>query len=212
MRHWTTGTSIEVLGDELVVVKRRTPLGPSPAAGRRSTVEDDLARSTEAEAAWLLAARGAAVAAVRRVDTVDGLLVTALAGQHTLRTVRHGPAATATVLAALATALARIHRLGLVHGGLTIDHVVVTGPSLTEPVLCSPKPSLPTPSPPGALPTAAATAMAGTDLAALAAMAARLGPIGRRQAHRWRRVIDELHHRGPLIGASGAAELFLSLA
>lgn len=204
MRQWTTGTSIDVLGDELVVAKRRQVRNRSGCSRVESSVSDEVAGVTEAEAAWLLAARGEAVVAVRRVDPDAGLLITAMAGQHTLRTFPHQPTATASILRRVAATVGRLHRLGLVHGRLTVDHVVLAGPALTEPVLCSPDPSRSTAAGCTAVPPEA-------DLVALVAMACKLKPSTGRPARRWQRVIDELRARSSGLGPAGAVELFTRL-
>ena len=205
MGQWSTGTSIAVVGGELVVAKRRRGSNRSDRPRGKPREPAEVTRATEAEARWLLAARGEAVVAVRRVDPDTGVLVTALAGQHTLRTVTHPSASAALVLRRVAVTVGRLHRLGLVHGRLTLDHVVLTGPRLDEPVLCSPEPSpLTQPGRPATPPE--------VDLVALAAMAAKLKPSPGRAARRWQRTIDELQRRGPRLGPTGAAELFDRLA
>jgi hypothetical protein len=195
MRQATTTTSIEVAGEDLIVTKRWIPAPGHP--------DDGVLAQTEAEARWLLAARGEAVVSVRRVDPTRGLLSTDFAGGHTLRTYRHGPRSAAGVLAEVAVALTGLQRRGLVHGKLTLDHVILTGADLTRPTICSPL----------GLPTGTAAPPDPTvDLIALADLADRLGPVRGRQRQRWRAVVERLRAPERSTSPATAAQLFRQLA
>ncbi len=87
-----------------------------------------------AEAAWLRQAAGRGV--VELLEASSATLVTAWVPGNTLRTGDRSPEATAAVLATLGRSLANLHDAGLVHGKLSLDHVIV-GPD--GPVLCSPR-------------------------------------------------------------------------
>ena len=211
MRRWITATSIETLGDDLVVAKRRLPVGSvagavAGAAASIDAIDADIRRSTAAEARWLLAAQGVGIVAVRRVEPASGLLVTRLAGQHTLRTVSLPPPQAAAILSELASTVASLHRRGLVHGRLDLDHVVLAGSRLTRPVLCSPG-GLSTVAKPGG-----GSLETEVDVLALAAMADRLRPTTGLASRRWRRTLARLRGQGGVLGALAAAELFRALA
>jgi hypothetical protein len=96
--------------------------------------------ATAAEARWLADAGGREAVALHRVAGAG--LATHLAGTATLRTLApvllHRPDRAARLLADLAGAVDRLHRRGLVHGRLTLDHVVLAGPERDRPKLCSP--------------------------------------------------------------------------
>lgn len=83
-----------------------------------------------AEARWLAEARHPAV--IRLVSFEDSVLRTRHAGQTTLRTAGFTPPETAHALLSLAKALAALHNRGLVHGKLTLDHVIVSRRPISE--------------------------------------------------------------------------------
>jgi len=204
MRRWTTATSIETVRDDLVVAKRWIPVHPTgdtPWATEWGTrrVDSAVQRLIEGEARWLLAARGARVVTIRHVDPTSGVLATDLAGLHTLRTFSHRPPAAAAVLTAVAATLADLHRRGLVHGNLAVDHILLGGEELLSPLLCSP---------------AAEQWELGpaADVLAMADLAEHVGPTAGRHARRWRRVTAQLHRNADRLGARAVAKLFTELA
>lgn len=219
MRHWTTSTAIEVLDDHLVVVKRRAPAASlhetAESPGRRAVGQ--IRRQTEAEAVWLLAARGHAVVTVRTVDPDTGALSTDLAGMHTLRTtLRRSPRTDrrelqtiAAMFADVAAIVAGLHRCGLVHGKLTLDHVVLTGPTLTSPVLCSPAGRAGDGRTGDGMPEALDPLV---DVEALAKMVAKVEPGAGRLARRWNRSLTEIEARAPHLGVSGLVTTLNDLA
>jgi hypothetical protein len=91
------------------------------------------------EVAWLRRAAGPGVVRLVGPDgegRTDGL-ATEHAGSHTWRTARLGPQRAGPAAADLLRTVARLHRMGLVHGALGPDHVIL-GPD--GPSLCSPRP------------------------------------------------------------------------
>ncbi|MGI9612081.1 MAG: hypothetical protein ACR2QO_04175 [Acidimicrobiales bacterium] len=218
MRHWTTSTAIEVLDDHLVVVKRRAPAASLHDTGARPARlgPDHIRRRTEAEAAWLLAAQGHAVVPVRTVDPEVGSLTTDLAGVHTLRTMlRRSPPSDkdelqtlAALLATVASTIGGLHRCGLVHGKVTLDHVILTGSALRDPVLCSPasRPGNET----GGRVRAADDPL--IDVEALAKITANIDPGVGRHARRWQRSLADIEATVPNLGISGLATILDDLA
>ncbi len=92
----------------------------------------------KAEARWLAEARHPNV--VRLVSFENAVLRTQHAGQTTLRTATLSPSETAALFLGLARTLTDLHNRDLVHGKLTLDHVIVsTDPTRARGVvLCSP--------------------------------------------------------------------------
>ncbi|MDH3683110.1 MAG: hypothetical protein OEV40_24545 [Acidimicrobiia bacterium] len=192
----TTTSSIELIGRRVVVVKRRRAIDEAEPAPNRPSLVSSL---TEAEGRWLVAARHPDVVRVRRVTPAAGVLITDHAGLLTLRTCRLTLRAGAGFLAAVAVTVADLHRRGLVHGNLRLDHVIVAGADRLRPVLCSPAPP-----PRGRSADPAADVLALADLAVAVADRFPWAP-------RWRAVIDDLRCDGGVIGATGAARLFTGL-
>lgn len=99
-----------------------------------------------AEARWLANARSPHV--VRLISFEDSVIRTRHAGQTTLRTATATPPEAAGLLLGLARTLVDLHGRGLIHGKLTLDHVIVAGAG-DRPngiVLCSPDGNASTPS------------------------------------------------------------------
>lgn len=99
-----------------------------------------------AEARWLANARSPHV--VRLISFEHSTIRTRHAGQTTLRTATATPPEAAGLLLGLARTLTDLHGRGLVHGKLTLDHVIVAGAG-DRPngiVLCSPDGSATSPS------------------------------------------------------------------
>lgn len=89
----------------------------------------------EAEAEWLRRAAGPGVVQLLVAGPPPVGIVTAHAGSHTWRTSAPAPAPAAQLLASAMRTVARLHRQGLVHGALGLDHLIVSG---GQAVLCSP--------------------------------------------------------------------------
>lgn len=99
----------------------------------RKIAETDLGRARlRLEADRLERSRHPGVVAV--VDATDEVLVLAWAGTDTLATTRPPLSVAAGILAAVATTVADLHELGIVHGRLEPDHVVLAGDG--RPRLC----------------------------------------------------------------------------
>ena len=92
------------------------------------------------EAAWLRRASGCGVVEVVAASDNPPALVTLHAGSHTWRTASPDPEAAAVLLAAALRTVAALHRRSLVHGGISADHLIVSGWRVT---LCSPRPCCP---------------------------------------------------------------------
>ncbi len=92
----------------------------------------------KAEARWLANARSPHV--VRLISFENDVIRTRHAGQTTLRTATASPQEVAALLLGLARTLAELHNRGLVHGKLTLDHVIVPNGNDRSHgiVLCSP--------------------------------------------------------------------------
>ncbi len=88
------------------------------------------------EARWLAGARSPVVVRLVRFDDDPLTLVTARAGGGTLRTERPSPTTAARILTTLCVGVADLHDRDIVHGNLSIDHIVVDG---VRPALCSPR-------------------------------------------------------------------------
>lgn len=122
------------------------PLDHDPASGASRTevrppipvakvqLENDRG-DRDAEAAWLQAAARPGVVQLLSVSSDPTTIVTAHAGARTLRTARLAPLDGLRLMVATADLLAGLHRDGLVHGKLTVDHIIVGS---AGPVLCSP--------------------------------------------------------------------------
>jgi tRNA A-37 threonylcarbamoyl transferase component Bud32 len=89
----------------------------------------------EAEANWLERAARPGIVRVVSVSADPFTIVTEHAGSRTLRTAGLDPDAALGVLIAVATTLAELHRDGLVHGKLTVDHIIL---GANDTWLCSP--------------------------------------------------------------------------
>lgn len=162
----------------IVVVKVRRP--------RPWAVE-----ATAAEANWLAAAAGPGV--VPLVAAGPDRLATGWAGPVSvascLDTLAAHPAQVVAVVTGVAVVLGRIGALGLVHGGLRADHVILGGAHRTGVALCSP----------GVADRGTAMAQPGPasgppadDLAALGALAARLSAGWRHRHQEWDRLVTAL--------------------
>jgi hypothetical protein len=123
-------------------------------AVKTAALADDM-RRLEHEAAMLDAARHPSVVALRRFEKSDGgaELVTTHAGTHTLASIgRLRVDHVAGLVAGVASALADLHSVGVVHGRIDASHVVVgaggrpmlCGFSGAAPVGASPPPAPPT--------------------------------------------------------------------
>ncbi len=96
-----------------------------------------------AEAKWLAEVRSPIVVRFLRVTDNPVVIQTEHGGQRTLRTSREDPPAVARLLVRLARGLAGIHDQGLVHGKITLDHIIIgagtrPGGDNESIVLCSP--------------------------------------------------------------------------
>ena len=127
---------------ELLVSKQRVPLREPLGPALEALAHRQGEATTAAEARWLLQARNPGVVAVRRVEPANGLLLTAHAGHASLASADLPPAAVARVLADVAATLADLHRLGLGHGAVTAEHIVLAPyPPGERPrgILCAPR-------------------------------------------------------------------------
>ncbi len=123
---------LEVWQQTLVVRKRFRPIEARMSEPGNPTKPGE---RLDRQRRWLVAAADHPVPYLHHVD-VDGLtLTTRFAGSATALSPLRPPVESALLLAAVARALGRLHRAGLVHGKLTGDHIVVDGPRF---VLCSP--------------------------------------------------------------------------
>lgn len=201
-----TTTTIDTIGENVVVMKRRTPAGDGSARLRSAEALEIARTRTEAEGRWLAAAQHGGVVRLRRVSSTDGALTTYFAAMLTLRTARLPPRQTAATLARVAETLGDLHRRGVVHGNLMLDHIVVAGHRLERPLLCSPSPE-PCDDP-------------AIDVMALASLVEQVGhhertngPFRRsNERRRWQRAIDELRNDSGRLGASGAAQILAKLS
>ena len=106
-------------------------------------VRKHIADSAEfvSEVRWLTRAHGPGVVRLHAVETSANRYATYFAGRCPLGAFATGPARAAPVVTAAWSVLERLHRLGLNHGSVTADHVIVSGGG---PVLISPCGSRPT--------------------------------------------------------------------
>ncbi len=88
-----------------------------------------------AEAKWLAEAHHQGVVRLHRFEPDPLTIITEHAGTDTLRTQAGAPAEVAAALAQVCATLAALHSRSLVHGKLTLDHIVLAG---NKAVLCSP--------------------------------------------------------------------------
>lgn len=116
--------------------------GPIPRVTKRATTPASIGR-LRAEAAMLTAARHPGVVALVDVEQVHdeaGAIAelrmhTAVAGSRTLASLGDVPLDRAAgLIAALAATVADLHHMGLVHGRITADHVLIAADG--RPVLC----------------------------------------------------------------------------
>ena len=114
--------------------------GDPPQVAKRG-VDPRAQAQLRSEAAILTAARHPGVVALVHAGEVQTAvggafeLRTRLAGSRTLATVGAvTPARIAAVMASLSATVADLHRLGIVHGRIAADHVVVAGDG--RPILC----------------------------------------------------------------------------
>ncbi len=88
-----------------------------------------------AEAKWLAKAHHHGVVRLHRFDPDPLTIITEHAGTETLRTKVAAPPEAAAVLAQVCATLAALHSRSLVHGKLTLDHIVLAG---SKALICSP--------------------------------------------------------------------------
>lgn len=88
-----------------------------------------------AEAKWLAEAHHHGVVRLHRFTEDPPTIVTEHAGTDTFRTRTTSPSEAAAVLAQVCATLAALHARELVHGKLTLDHIVLAG---KKAMLCSP--------------------------------------------------------------------------
>ncbi len=88
-----------------------------------------------AQVRWLTRAQGPGVVRLHEVDASSGHYSTVFAGPRTLAVSATAPGPTLAVLLEVWRVLERVHRLGLAHGSVTADHLVVgaEGPFLVSP-------------------------------------------------------------------------------
>ncbi len=156
----------------------------------RKVATGEAGRATlAAEAARLERASHPGVVMV--VDQAEDHLDLRWAGGHTLATSRPEASAVAGTLASVAATVADLHRLGIVHGRLRADHVVIDGDGRAR--LCSIRP----PAPGEPEPTPADDVLAiGQLLAEAAGAETEIEPIPDR---RWRRTRWSGYHRRALL-------------
>jgi len=96
-------------------------------------------QSFQHEVRWLSLNHGPGVAKVVRVDRSQMTYSTMYEGSHTLATWGRDAAAAYPVFTMLLAVLAHLHTRNQVHGGLSLDHVVIgrRGPVLVSPSLPS---------------------------------------------------------------------------
>lgn len=105
------------------------PQGRSIVVVHKAALSGDR-RDRQGEARWLRACRANAVTAdivpevLRVTDQPLITIVMARVPGETLRTSRVGPTATIPILRSVIEALIRLHDQGMVHGNLTLDHVI----------------------------------------------------------------------------------------
>ena len=170
----------------VVVIKQRQPIDRWLVPDLEAVAQAQARAQTQAEAAWLAEARHPGVVALRRVGTAGAWLETDLCGVHSLRTVAGlGPLtvpAVAGALAAVAHTLVDLHRRGLTHGNLALEHLIVPDRHhLGQPILCSP-----------ASEADGHEGAPGDDLIGLAAVAEALGPQIDDRRGRWTELVGEL--------------------
>lgn len=174
-----TLTGLAVSGARLVVVKRRLVADTVIGEAERRRAHRCAVEATVAEARWLVAAHLRGVVRLHRVRDTE--LESRLAGTSTLRTVapalRARPAAGAALVAHVAATVEGLHRIGLVHGRIDLDHTIVAGPGRDRIHLCSPS---------------GATSDSAADIAALGRLAAGLLSIWDRAPPGWESLIDEI--------------------
>jgi hypothetical protein len=190
----TALTTVEVVGANLIVAKRRVSIDRWHVDALAARARDEARALTEQEGRWLAAARHRGVIQLRRVQGGAARLETDFATGSSLRTVRLTWAQVATALESVANTLAELHQGGLVHANLAPEHVIV-GPEGRHPRLCSPRPW-------------AAERGPAEDLAELASMADSFGAAGHRPSM-WTTAVESLASCTDL---AAAADLFASLA
>ncbi len=117
----------------------RVSLSSRPDLTDRAVVEKvkltNDAVDRRAEAQWLADARHTGVVRLLTVSEDPFTICTEHAGTATLRTERLGPVDAARTLTQVAETLASLHERSLVHGKISLDHVIL---GEAGPVLCSP--------------------------------------------------------------------------
>lgn len=176
----TASTTLCLVRGRPVVTKKRVAVDPWRGADLAQPALAEARRATKAEAGWLAEARHGGVIRLRRVCVDQAWFETDLAGLHSLRTALLAPTAVTAALATTATTLAELHRRGLTHGNLALEHVIVNPTRVSAAVLCSP--------------TARQTSHQGpqVDLDRLVAMVAAVGPPEGAGARRWARLVADL--------------------
>ncbi len=89
----------------------------------------------EAEAAWLERAERPGIVRLVSISDEPFTIVTEHAGSRTLRTAGLEPEAGLEILTSVTSTLTELHRDGLVHGKLTVDHIIL---GADRAWLCSP--------------------------------------------------------------------------
>jgi hypothetical protein len=117
------------------------PVTTEPTLGEEPTVLVSKVALTNdradrrAEARWLDEARHSGVVVLRETSDDPFTIITEHAGGATLRMTDRSPDQIAAMMAAVARILADLHRAGMAHGKLTLDHIIIGSDG---PVLCSP--------------------------------------------------------------------------
>lgn len=180
----------------LSVVKRRIPLVDPGAAALFEAARADAQRATIDEANWLAAARHRSVVPLHRVAPDESALETAYVGRHSLSTAVLGPNSAARALRGLVVSLTELHQSGLVHGRLSLDHLVIGRDQPDHVILCSPSGRI---------------CSAEDDLRAVVAVADRLRARVAPRSGRWSSVIAELATGERRPGADDLMEAFTEL-